>query len=1133
MVGIPHAFFKRECERDLDIELPPAGEYAMGNVFFKKDDPGLLADQKAQFETMAEKLGLRVLGWREVPTDSTILGPASLSREPIILQPSVVLAASFGPGNKPDPALAGSFDEKYFERQLYVLRKHATHTLTLASGFYICSLSNKNVVYKGQLAPVQVYNYYHDLNHVLFASHFCLVHSRFSTNTFPSWDRAQPMRWAAHNGEINTVRGNKNWMRAREGVLQSSRFADELDMLYPIVEAGGSDSAAFDNVLELLVVNSVITLPEAVMMMVPEAWQDNDDMDPAKVAFYQWAACLMEPWDGPALFTFSDGRYCGATLDRNGLRPCRWVTTSDDIMICASEVGTISLEPEKVTRKGRLQPGKMLLVDTVEGKIVDDKELKMSTAAKRPFAEWMSSYMLRLPKIIEKERAKGQKIETTLDDSTVATDPRLLAFGYTFEQMDLLLRPMVTDSKEALGSMGNDAPLACMATAPRVIYDYFRQLFAQVTNPPIDPIRESIVMSLECYVGAEGNLLSLEPKQCRRLALPSPVLTIEEVKALKELKAVQPTWPARVIDITFDKREGVAGYERALTRICQEASQAIDDDSARVVILSDRNVSAERVPISAVVACGGVHHHLIGTKQRSKIALIVETGEAKEVHHICVLVGYGADGVCSYLAIEAMLKLRREGLLKKDMSEDEVIDNFKGAANNGILKVMSKMGISTLSSYKGAQIFEILGLHQSVVDRCFLGTASRIQGATFELLAMDAFELHERGFPSRETILPPGLPESGEYHWRNGGEAHINDPTGIAKLQDAVREKNQKSYDEYAANAHKQVCAYTHTLSLSLSDVSRLTFAATGPRRAPPWLARLQLRRSRGDPDRAGRALARDCQALRHGRHVVRLHLDGVALGPRRRHEPPRRQVQHGRRWRGRRALQQAPQRRHDALGHQADRLGPLWRHVQLPRRRRRAPDQDGPGRQAGRGRRAPWPQGLAVDRKDAPLDRRRRPHLAAASPRHLLDRGPQAAHLRPQVRQPALARLGQARLRGRRRRRRLGCRQGQGGPHPHLGPRRWHGRLALDRHQVRRPAVGARPRRDAPDARPQRPPWPRHRPDRRPNPHRPRRRHRLLARRRRVGLCHHASVRLHSLSALLSVADARERAAASRWAAS
>ncbi|EPQ58378.1 NADPH-dependent glutamate synthase [Gloeophyllum trabeum ATCC 11539] len=799
MTGIPHDFFKREAERELGATLPEVGEYAVGNVFFKRNDPVELQKQQTVFSKLAIELGLRVLGWREVPTDGTILGPAASSKEPAIFQPFVVLRSHYGDGAA---SQGGSFDAKYFERQLYILRKHATHSITLAKGFYVCSLSSKNIVYKGQLSPPQVYNYYHDLNHVLYRSHFTLVHSRFSTNTFPSWDRAQPMRWAAHNGEINTVRGNKNWMRAREGVLASSLFGDQLDLLYPIIEAGGSDSAAFDNVLELLVVNGVLTLPEAVMMLIPEAWQGNQNMEPEKRAFYNWAACLQEPWDGPALFTFSDGRYCGANLDRNGLRPCRYVVTNEDIMVCASEVGAIFIPPEKVVSKGRLKPGRMLLVDTLEGRIVDDRELKHATASKQNFASWIETHVLQVPNIVKRVE-RSVNIKAKPDDYSLSEDPKLQAFGYTVEQLNLLMLPMVADGKEPLGSMGNDAALACMATQPRLIYDYFCQLFAQVTNPPIDPIREAIVMSLEAYVGPEGNLLEMKAEQCHRILLPSPIISIEEMNAMKNLKVAYSRWPSRTIDITFPKEEGLPGYKLALDRVCSEAAQAIED-GVKVIILSDRDTGPTRVPLSALIACGGVHHYLVSQKKRAKVALMVDTAEAREVHHLCVLVGYGADAICPWLMMEAIHKIEREGLTKDDKTVDDLIDNYRKSVDNGILKVMSKMGISTLQSYKGAQIFEALGLHTEVVERCFTGTASRVQGATFDLLALDAFELHERGWPSRETIIPPGMPESGEYHWRDGGEPHVNDPAGIANLQDAVREKNQSAFDAYTKNANEQ-----------------------------------------------------------------------------------------------------------------------------------------------------------------------------------------------------------------------------------------------------------------------------------------------------------------------------------------
>lgn len=808
MTSIPHKFFVKNFEREVNIVLPPPGQYAVGNLFFKPD-PETLQESKRQLEDIAESLGLRVLGWRQPPVDSTLLGPAAKSREPIILQPFVVLQSAYGTGVTPASTDAETFDERQFERQLFVLRKRATHTIGLHNWFYLCSLSNKNIVYKGQLAPIQVYQYYHDLVNADYEAHFALVHSRFSTNTFPSWDRAQPLRWAAHNGEINTLRGNKNWMRAREGVMQSDVFGEELEQLYPVVEDGGSDSAAFDNVLELLTINGVLSLPEAVMLMVPEAWQGNTHMDPKKAAFYEWAACQMEPWDGPALFTFADGRYCGANLDRNGLRPCRYYIMDDDRIICASEVGTIPVDPERVLIKGRLQPGRMLLVDTQAGRLIDDKELKEAVSSRQDFRAWIDKELITLPAVLRKfEDDKSVELAPKPTDASVQTDPFLQAFGYTYEQVSLLLAPMASDEKEALGSMGNDAPLACLADAPRLLYEYFRQLFAQVTNPPIDPIRESIVMSLECYVGPQGNLLEMDASQCGRLLLPSPILSIPEFNSVKNMAKQFPAWTVKTIDLTFLKSEGVEGYIRHLDEICNEATAAIENHD-RVIVLSDRNTSADRVPVSALLASGMVHHHLVSNKWRSLAAIVVETAEAREVHHMCVLLGYGADAINPYLALECIVKLNREKLLKVKLSDDQLIQNYKHSCDGGILKVMSKMGISTLASYKGAQIFEALGVDDEVVDRCFKGTATRIKGVNFALIAEDAFRFHERGFPSRQTTTIPGLTESGEYHWRDGGEAHINDPTSIANIQDAVRTKNDKSYEAYSRAEYESIKACT------------------------------------------------------------------------------------------------------------------------------------------------------------------------------------------------------------------------------------------------------------------------------------------------------------------------------------
>ena len=620
-------------------------------------------------------------------------------------------------------------------------------------------------------------------------------------------------------------------MRAREGVMQSDIFGDELEMLYPVVEDGGSDSAAFDNVLELLTINGVLSLPEAVMLMVPEAWQGNALMDPKKAAFYEWAACQMEPWDGPALFTFADGRFCGANLDRNGLRPCRFYVMDDDRIICASEVGTIPVDPERIIQKGRLQPGRMLLVDTQAGRIIDDSELKAAVSSRHDFRAWLDENLITMSNVLERvSENKSISLAAKPDATKLQEDPMLHAYGYTFEQISLLLAPMASDEKEALGSMGNDAPLACLSEAPKLLYEYFRQLFAQVTNPPIDPIRESIVMSLECYVGPQGNLLEMDSTQCGRLHLPTPILSIEEFNAVKHLSSIYPEWTVKIIDITFPKEEGVQGYVKHLDYICNEATAAIEARD-RIIVLSDRNTSKDRVAVSALLASGMVHHHLVANKWRSMAAIVVETAEAREVHHMCVLLGYGVDAINPYLAMECILKLNKEKLIKKKLSDEALIHNYIHSCDGGILKVMSKMGISTLASYKGAQIFEALGVDDSVVDRCFRGTATRIKGVTFELIAEDAFRFHERGFPSRPTVSVSGLPESGEYHWRDGGEAHINDPTSIANIQDAVRSKNDKSYEAYSVSEYEQIksCTLRGMLDFKFDEVTPIPIDQVEP----------------------------------------------------------------------------------------------------------------------------------------------------------------------------------------------------------------------------------------------------------------------------------------------------------------
>lgn len=808
-VAISHKFFSKEFKYSFGVDLPAEGQYSVGCIFFSKDE-AVAKESKKTFEEIATSLGLTVIAWREVPHDATILGDVAFSREPLILQPLVVLTELL---NKSIPK--AEFEKNYelnFRKLLYILKKKSTADIGLHNWFYVASLSNKIIVYKGQLTPVQVYNYYHDLNNADFESHFAVVHSRFSTNTFPSWARAHPHSFAiAHNGEINTLRGNKNWMKAREGVMDSDLFGDQLDQLYPIIEEGGSDSAAIDNVLELLVTNGVLTLPEAMMMLVPEAWENDTNMDSKKRAFYQWASCLMEPWDGPGLFTFTDGRFCGATSDRNGLRPCRYYITNDDRIVCGSEVGAIpAITNDIIIEKGGLEPGQMLLVDTKLGKIVDNKQLKDQISSKVDFKSWLSK-VITFQELFTKYDSKDISFpqELVIDpEIRVSSDPRLLSFGYTLEQVNLLLAPMALTGEEALGSMGNDSALACMDENPVLIYDYFKQLFAQVTNPPIDPIREKQFMSLKCYVGPQGNLLEMNPNQCNRILFESPILDLTQFNAISNISKIIPSWSVIEVDITFPKSEGLLGYSKAIERITQEASDASFEDT-QIIILTDRATGADRVSVSSLVALGAVHHHLIREKQRTKVALILESAEAREIHHFAMLLGYGADGIFPYLAMETLVRMNHEGLFRDEIHDSKIISNYKSSIDKGIYKIMSKMGISTLASYKGAQIFEALGIDNSVIDLCFNGTPSRIRGVGFEYITQDAFSLHERGYPSRYTIRPSILPEAGEYHWRDGATKKVNDPTAIAHLQDAVRNNNEHAFEAYVKKEMDAIDACT------------------------------------------------------------------------------------------------------------------------------------------------------------------------------------------------------------------------------------------------------------------------------------------------------------------------------------
>ncbi|TQD94589.1 hypothetical protein C1H46_019834 [Malus baccata] len=810
LVGVPHDFYK-EVTKDAGFDLPPAGEYAVG-MFFLPASESRREESKRVFAKVAESLGHTVLGWRSVPTDNSDLGNSALQTEPVIEQ--VFLTAT--PRSKLD-----------LERQMYILRRlsmvaiRAALNLELggAKDFYICSLSSRTVVYKGQLKPIQLKDYYYaDLGNERFTSYMALVHSRFSTNTFPSWDRAQPMRIIGHNGEINTLRGNVNWMKAREGLLKCKELGlseNDLKKLLPIVDASSSDSGAFDGVLELLV-QAGRSLPEAIMMLIPEAWQNDKNMDPDRKALYEYFSSLMEPWDGPALISFTDGRYLGATLDRNGLRPGRFYVTHSGRVIMASEVGVVDIPPEDVSRKGRLNPGMMLLVDFENHVVVDDVALKQQYSLARPYGEWLQRQKIELKDIVDSVHESDRVppsiagvIPASTDDETMENMgihgllAPLKAFGYTVESLEMLLLPMAKDGVEALGSMGNDTPLAVMSKREKLTFEYFKQMFAQVTNPPIDPIREKVVTSMECMIGPEGDLTETTEEQCHRLSLKGPLLTIDEMEAIKKMN--YRGWRCKVLDITYSKGRGREGLEETLDRICAEAREAIKKGYTTLV-LSDRAFSPKRVAVSSLLAVGAVHQHLVKNLERTQVGLIIESAEPREVHHFCTLVGFGADAICPYLAIEAIWRLQVDGKIPPKAngaiySKDELVKKYFKASNYGMMKVLAKMGISTLASYKGAQIFEALGLSSEVIERCFAGTPSRVEGATFEMLAHDELHMHELAFPSRS--YPPGsaeavaLPNPGDYHWRKGGEVHLNDPVAIAKLQEAARTNSVAAYKEY------------------------------------------------------------------------------------------------------------------------------------------------------------------------------------------------------------------------------------------------------------------------------------------------------------------------------------------------
>jgi glutamate synthase (ferredoxin) len=779
LIQMPDKFLRKQCA-GLNIKLPEPGEYGVGLVFLPHE-PAERARIMVMLETIVAEEGQELLGWRDLPTDDRIVGASAVSVEPHFKQVFI------GRGE-------GLSGPAHFERKLYVIRKrleHAVDRLDMEGKrfFYVPSLSSKTIIYKGMLSADQIEPMFPDLTDPDFESALALVHQRFSTNTFPSWPLAHPYRFIAHNGEINTLRGNINWMRAREALCRSEVMGDDLQKVLPVIREGGSDSAIFDNVLEFLVMNGR-SLPHAILMMIPEPWNGHEGMRPDRRAFYEYHSSLMEPWDGPASIAFTDGTVIGAVLDRNGLRPSRYYVTKDDMVIMASEVGVIDVPPEKIKHKGRLQPGRIFLVDTEQGRIIDDEEIKTQLASELPYAQWLEQNLVRVEDLPDAPVPAA-------DHAAVLTNQ--LAFGYTYEDLRILLAPMAGKGEEPIGSMGTDTALAVLSDRPRMLYDYFKQLFAQVTNPPLDAIREELVTSMESTVGPERNLLLPEAESCRQINIKYPVIDNAELAKLRNVD--HPGFKATTLSTTFAVAEGGAGLARAVEELRRRASLAIAD-GFNIVILSDRDIGPDRAAIPSLLATAAVHHHLVREGTRTRCGLVVETADAREVHHVCLLIGYGAGAVNTWLAFETLDDMIRQGMLK-DIDHAKAVKNYIKALNKGILKVMSKMGISTLQSYCGAQIFEAVGLDREFVDHYFTWTASRIGGVGLDVIAEEVGRRHAQAFPKRK-VKPAELPEGGEYQWRRDGEYHLFNPETVFKLQHATRSGQYSIFKEYTTAVDTQ-----------------------------------------------------------------------------------------------------------------------------------------------------------------------------------------------------------------------------------------------------------------------------------------------------------------------------------------
>jgi len=799
LIQIPHTFFAQECD-ELGFKLPEPGAYGVAMVFLPVDKQDRLLCEGI-FERIAQEEGLTVLGWRDTPVNGIAIGREARASQPYIQQFFVGRPESFK-----------DLNEDAFERLLYRVRRRTENEIAASDNeskedFYIPSLSCRTIIYKGLMLAPQIEKFYFELANPLVVSALCLVHQRFSTNTFPSWKLAHPYRYIAHNGEINTVRGNVSWMNARQSVLDSPLHS-KMEDLFPVIMPEGSDSASLDNAAEFLF-QSGRSLPHVMAMLIPEAWSGNPDMDEDKRAFYEYHASLMEPWDGPASIAFTDGRVIGATLDRNGLRPGRYVITKDDLVVLASEAGVIEVPPQDVRKKGRLQPGRMFLVDTVAKRIISDAEIKKQLASRQPYGEWIKEQQVTLEHLPEPNRLIQSNPETLLR--------RQRAYGYSEEDLKVLLAPMGAAGMEPIGSMGTDVPLACLSDRPQSLFNYFKQLFAQVTNPPIDPIREELVMSLISYIGTERNILDEAPENCHTLKLPHPILTNRDLEKLRRVSSgdlLATTLPA-----LFRAEDGEKGLQRALDELSARAAHAVSSGYT-LLIISDRGVDSTFAPIPSLLAMAAVHHRLVKEKTRTQVALIIESGEPREVMHFALLIGYGASAINPYLAIESLHDLKHRGLLPHNVTGNQAEKNFIKAINKGLLKTFSKMGISTLQSYRGAQVFEAVGLSKPLVEAYFSGTASRIEGVGLDVLAREAQIKHSYAFQpltESETELVVG----GQYQFRVDGEYHLLNPLTISKLQHAVRANNPATFQEYSDlldEQNKHLCTLRGLMQLKYEE---------------------------------------------------------------------------------------------------------------------------------------------------------------------------------------------------------------------------------------------------------------------------------------------------------------------------